>query len=135
MSQCSRRCPLDWQGWTSARGDPSLPMSEIIWVWIPGCGVFVIATAFGYLRAKTLLRVFVAQGFALLFTTIFGLVFIFLAPGAGRNDGTTDLLGHWVGILPLDATALIYLASSAGLTCGAGARELRRRVTRASRSQ
>jgi hypothetical protein len=117
-----------------AGGDSSSPMSEAIWVWIPGSGVFVVAALFGF-RAGTLSRVFTTHAFALLLATTFALVFVFLAPGAGRNDGTTDLLGHWVGILPLEAAAVIYLASSAGLTCGAGARELRRRVTRRSRSQ
>jgi hypothetical protein len=110
-------------------------MSEAIWVWIPGSGVFVVGAVFGYLRAGRLLRVFITHAFAALLATTFALVFVFLAPSAGRNDGTTDLLSHWVGILPLEAAALIYLASSAGLTCGAGARELRRRVTRRSRSR
>ena len=118
-----------------ADGDPSSTMSEAIWVWIPGSGVFVIAAAFGYLRVATFVRIFIAHAFALLLVTTFALVFIFLAPGAGRNDGTTDFFGDWVGILPLEAAPLIYLASSVGLTVGAGLRELRRRVKLQSRSQ
>jgi hypothetical protein len=105
-------------------------LTELVWVWVPGCGVLAIAAVVGYLQAKTLVRFLAALAFAAALALALGLAFIFLVPGAGRDEGTIDLRSHWVGILPLETAALVYLCSGAGLTLGASASELRRRRAR-----